>query len=320
MKLTKHVGVVLEPSERNQFDSGACTFGCMFQDSINSDYYFYYTGSSDTTWRKACIGIAKSKDGVNFFKESKPAISVGRQSLSPTVFKAVGRYWMVFAFCTDILRRRKIGIAGADAPVGPWKFVKELAHATQSWEGDSIDIGPSVARSGNEWLVYYSNVIRHGISRFLLGQQLHRQIGILKVTFPKSGEVIAEKWGKNPLAHLNGQSGTWNESLFCPGYLQLDGSHYLLPAASNYSTVNQPKQYLGVIQDSSPFFENPSRMQTLLGAEEAKAVLPARGEIAFDTPSPLLRENEIWLYYAIMDREDGIWKTALSIMEIGRNH
>jgi hypothetical protein len=205
--------------------------------------------------------------------------------------------------------------------VGPWKFVKELAHATQSWEGDSIDIGPSVARSGgNEYLVYYSNVTSRGVARFLLGQELHRQIGILKVTFPKSGEVTAEKWGKNPLAHLNGQSGTWNESLFCPGYLQLDGRHYLLPAASIYSMANHPKQYLGIIQDSSPFFENPSRVQTLLGSEEAKAVLPARGEIAFDTPSPLLRENEIWLYYAIMDRADGVWKTALSIMGIGRNH
>jgi hypothetical protein len=38
-----------------------------------------------------------------------------------------------------------------------------------------------------------------------------------------------------------------------------------------------------------------------------------KSEIALDMPSPLIKWDELWLYYAVMDRADGIWKTTLSI-------
>jgi len=49
-------------------------------------------------------------------------------------------------------------------------------------------------------------------------------------------------------------------------------------------------------------------------------ILPnIKSEIALDTPSPLIKGDELWLYYAVMDRADGIWKTALSIFSISQD-
>jgi len=53
------------------------------------------------------------------------------------------------------------------------------------------------------------------------------------------------------------------------------------------------------------------------GPKEKKHIMPSiKGEIALDTPCPIIKDNSIYLYYAVMDRADGVWKTALSIFFI----
>jgi hypothetical protein len=320
IRLSKHVGVVLEPS-RNGFDAGGSAFGCVLQEYFaTGQYYFYYTGSTDTGWRKASIGIATTKDGIRFVKhDENPVLSIGRQSVTPAVFKAHGKYWMVFAYSNGFLHRRSLALAVADAPLGPWKFVNRLIEPHNSWEADSIDIGPSVVSlSDDEHLIYYSNVTSGRISRFFQEwKHLRRRIGILRIRISKSGSVLCERWDRNPLAQLNGEPGAWNESLFCPGHIELNGVHYLFPAASTYSIGRPYKQYVGLIEDFSVFFQNPTSKVLIDGPAEKKVIMPnTESEIALDTPFPLKKSNEIWLYYACMDRTDGIWKTALSIFSI----
>jgi len=318
IKLKSHLGVILEPSNQG-FDIGASTFGCIFKEPDDRNFYFYYTGSSEG-WNKASIGVAISLDGVRFVKHTEnPLISVGNESLTPAVFKAASKYWMTFAFRIK-KRGRRLGIAVADHPLGPWSFVKELIKPKYHWEGSSIDMGPSVVSlSQEEYLVFYSNVTNRMFQRLIFGPRyLYRQISALKLKISETRRIKAERWIKNPLTHLNGVKGTWNESLFCPGYFKLNNKHYLLPATSTYSVPFPYKQYIGLISDSSPFFENAiTKRMFINGPEEKNDIMPGiKSEIALDTPSPLLKGNELWLYYSMMDRADDIWKTALSIFSL----
>lgn len=41
-----------------------------------------------------------------------------------------------------------------------------------------------------------------------------------------------------------------------------------------------------------------------------------KSQIALDTPCPIIKEGKLYLYYAVMDRADKIWKTALTIFPL----
>jgi len=73
-----------------------------------------------------------------------------------------------------------------------------------------------------------------------------------------------------------------------------------------------------MVTDSSPYFQKPQQISILIdGPTEKNKIIPTiRSEIALDTPCPLIRKNKLLLYYAVMDRADGIWKTALTIFHI----
>jgi hypothetical protein len=143
-------------------------------------------------------------------------------------------------------------------------------------------------------------------------------IGILRLKFNSPTEVEAVRYEGNPLKHLNGSKGEWNESLFCPGYMRVGRRHYLLPAASTYSIGFPYKQYIGLIMDDSPYFENPKMKKILINGPQEKSLIlhNCRNEIALDTPCPLVKDGKLWLYYSVMDRADGVWKTALSIFPL----
>ncbi|RLI17825.1 hypothetical protein DRO54_10970 [Candidatus Bathyarchaeota archaeon] len=92
-----------------------------------------------------------------------------------------------------------------------------------------------------------------------------------------------------------------------------------MPAASTYSIGFPYKQYIGLIKDQSPYFLNPTKIGILIDGpkEKGKIISSIKSEIALDTPCPIIRGDELWLYYSAMDRADGIWKIALSIYSLG---
>lgn len=280
----------------------------------------YYTGASDVHWKNASIGVATSNDGLTFTKrtEVNPIIQFGNRAVTPTVFKAGSYYYIIFAFLPESAEYRRIGIAFADDPLGPWQFIGELIRPKTRWEGDDIDLGPSIARiSDEEFLVYYSNVSNKGgpLSLILGPKYWLRCIGILRVRVKSPSHIEATRFEGNPLKHLNDPKGSWNESLFCPGYLKIQDRHFLFPSASTYSVGFPYRQYIGIISDTSPYFQNPCKVDILInGPEEKTRIIPeTRSEMGLDTPSPLLRGNNVYLYYAVMSRRDEIWKIALTI-------
>jgi len=320
MKSSIHKGIVLDVSKEG-WDSGAATFGTVIYSEEDRKYYLFYTGSSDVRWTEASIGLAVSHDGLNFRKSDLNPIIDSRDfglkvALTPVVFRTKSNYFMVFAG-KEARGGRRIYIAYSDDLVGPWRFIRQLIKPQYYWEGNDIDLGPSaVMLSENEVLIYYSNVSNKLFRRLLFGPRYwFRTIGILKLKINSPTHIEAYRFEGNPLKHLNGSRGSWNESLFCPGYFNVESSHYLLPAASTYSVGFPYRQYIGLVKDSSPYFLNPTKTRILIdGPKEKEKIIPGiKSEIALDTPSPIIRNGELWLYYAAMDRSDGVWKTALSI-------
>jgi hypothetical protein len=332
--LKKHFGPILEPSQ-DGFDRGGTGWGCVFADPHDSrTTYLYYSGSTDTTWTRAAIGLAVSNDGISFrkLKEMNPVVDGegvafnSGVSITPAVVRISNRYYMFFAggrrstLFPRLSRRTRIGVAYADDPCGPWTVTGVIASPEFGWEGLSIDLGPSVVSLGEgEILAYYSNSL-NSLPLSLLGTKymkyLLRRIGILKIKIRSPSSIIVHRYGGNPL-QLNGPRGSPSESVFCPGHFVLRNTHFLVPTMGTYSVGFPFHQYIGLASGSSPYFAEASATSVLIdGPAEKNGVLNSRGEVAFDTPCPVVRKDKIRVYYSAMDRHDAIWKTALSDFEL----
>lgn len=329
-----HHGIVLNVS-RDGFDKAAACFGSIFVDSDEPNtLYLFYTGALDVEWSQAAIGLAKSSDGFEFRKMGKNPILHGtsgsfchQKALAPAVTRIGNRFYMIFSGSSVSKPSRRIGIAYADDLKGPWHIIGELIKPARLWEGNAIDNGPSLVKLDDETiLVYYSSVTSpkvFDVFTLLKGYPV-RRIGILKVrirgTSPSSIEAL--RFQGNPLKHLNGAKGSWNESLFCPGYIQLKDVCYLFPTASMYSRrfPNKPSDSIGMVTGSSPYFDkNTSKIDRLIdGATEKSQIVPVpKGEIELDTPVPLMdwREKKLFLYYSVA-QSDYVWKTALTTFNL----
>jgi len=322
-----HRGTILDASESG-FDAGGAAFACLFRDQENPEtIYLFYTGCADIALSRASIGLAVSSDGLEFRKTAdlNPLLECDNRNgkaMTPAVFRVGGHFYMVYA--RNLPRGGTIFMAYASDPKGPWHNIREVAKPEHSWEGKHIDLGPSVVKlTGDEVLVYYSNVpptLRPNfLQRHLLGSKYpKRQIGILRIKIRSPSNFETYKFEGNPLRHLNGSKGGWNESLFCPGYFRLGDVHCLLPAASTYSAGFPFRQYIGLAADSTPYLQRPMSMRILIdGPGEKKQILRGiRGEIALDTPCPLLKGDELYLSYAAMDRDNGVWRTVLTVFPL----
>jgi len=327
LKKGVHKGTILDVSESG-FDAGGAAFASVFCDQENPDtIYLFYTGGADTALSRAGIGLAISSDGLRFQKltDLNPLLeydeSNGR-AMTPAVFRVGCYFYMVYA--RNLPGQGAIFMSYASDPKGPWHHIREIARPEHSWEQKHIDIGPSVVRlTEDEVLVYYSNVPGTLRAKFLqrcLFGSKHplRRIGMLRIRIRSPSNLEIFKFEGNPLGHLNGPEGSWNESLFCPGYLRLGDVHYLLPATSTYSAGFPYRQYIGLAIDSSPYFQRPESMRILVdGPREKDRILPGiRSEIALDTPCPVVRGHKLYLSYAAMDRDNGVWRTVLTIFPL----
>lgn len=327
-----HHGVIFD-SSRDGFDSGAASFGSIFVDEDNPDtLYLFYSGAEETMAHWA-IGLAKSRDGFKFERVGKvpileggPAAFCHKEAMAPAVTRISNRFYMVFSGKPSSESFRRLGIAYADDPEGSWNIIGELVRPTSLWEGLDIDNGPSIVNLDKETiLVFYSSITswRWFDIFTILRRYPVRRIGIAKVRIrgPSMSSIEVYKSPRNPLKHLNGPKGSWNESLFCPGYFKIRDEHCLLPAASIYSKGSPYNQYIGIVKSNSPYFQKAtSNIEKLIdGPLEKSLIIPTvKGEIALDTPSPLLEDDgeTLRIYYAVMDRADGAWKIALSTFKL----
>jgi hypothetical protein len=341
----KYNGVVLNNSScSDNWDSGSVTFCNVFVDDENpKDIFLYYTGININSIHRSSIGLAISSDGLNFRKikenpilEGTPGTFFSRRVSTPAVTKIGSKYYMVFSGQSNFLFPRytmSLGIAWADDPVGPWKVIGELIKPEEKWEGRGIDNGPAIVHLNNDsFLIFYSNCSLKYSELFLqfirnptysfspqyLYRYIKRKVGILKVRIRGTDDVEAYRYKGNPLIHLNGPIGSWNESIFCPGYAKFGSFHYLFPATSTYSRGYPFPQYIATIVARSPFFEANSVIQTIktIDGSDLKGSLQASIGVALDTPNLIIRNNKLLLYYSVMARDYNRWKIALSSADI----
>jgi len=328
-----HHGIVLDVS-LNDFDKGSIAFASILaNDEEPKKFFLFYSGAQDAQWSHSSIGLAISRDGFKFQKVSGNPILEGtansfccREAMTPVVTKISNRFYMIFSGRPTLKSSRRIGIAFADDPKGSWRIIGEIIKPTSLWEGVHIDNGPTLVKlDETTFLIFYSNVTTpHKLDIFArLRRYPIRRIGIAKVRVRGStlSQIEVHKLSTNPLKHLNRPKGSWNESLFCPGYFQLNEVHYMAPAASTYSVGFPYKQYIGIVSSNTPFFnKSQTYIEKLIdGPSEKSQIIPnIKSEIALDSPSPLLikEKNKLFLYYSVADRADYVWKIALTTFDL----
>lgn len=328
-----HHGIVLSVSS-NGFSRGSVAFGSVFiNDNDPSDIFLFYSGALDTLWSHSAIGLAVSDNVSKFKKVSSNPILEGdaqsfcyREALAPAVIRVGNRFYMVFSGRSSSKESRRIGMAYADDPKGPWRIIGEILKPTHLWEGVHLDNGPTLVRlNETTFLVFYSNIMTPSrLDIFaLLRRYPIRRIGIAKVRVrgPSLSQIEVYKHSANPLKHLNAAKGYWNESVFCPGYFQLNGMHYMVPAGSTYSVGFPYKQYIGIASSSTPYFnKSHTHIGKLIdGPSEKSQIIPnIKSQIALDSPSPLLFEekNKLFLYHSVADRADYVWRIALTTFDL----
>ena len=328
-----HHGIVLDVSASG-FDKYSVDFGSIFVDENDPDNMFlFYSGTRDVQWSHSAIGLAVSRDALKFQKISGNPILKGnsqsfnhRETLTPAITRVGNRFYMVFSGRRSSNKSRRIGIAYADDPKGPWHILGEILKPTHVWEGVHLDNGPTLVKlDETTFLIFYSNLTTNSkldIFAFLRRYPI-RRIGIAKVRIrgPSLSQIEVYKHSANPLKHLNGDKGYWNESVFCPGYFQLNGMHYIFPAGSTYSVGFPYKQYIGIASSNTPFFnKSHTHIEKLIdGPSEKSKIIPSiKSQIALDSPSPLIIEekNKLFLYYSVADRADYAWKIALTTFNL----
>lgn len=331
-KSRNHYGVVLNATQGG-FDRGSASFGSTFFDEDQDTMLLFYTGASDVKWSRSAIGLASSKNGLEFKRIGNDPLLEGNSgsfcyvhAMAPAVTRIENRFYMILSGKPSTKSFRRIGIAYSDDPKGPWHVISELIKPSGLWEGADIDNGSSIVKLSNDTiLAFYSNVTSwKWYDIFSMWRRYPvRRIGIMKIRIrgTSRSSIEVHKYSGNPLKHLNGSKGGWNESLFCPGYFQLRKIHYLLPSASTYSVGFPYRQYIGVVASSSPYFSRSmSHSRKLIdGPSEKRFIIPGiEGEIALDWAAPYLKEDEgkLFLYYSVMDRADQKWKTALTTFDL----
>jgi len=266
------------------------------------------------------------KEGKGPILAGTPGSFCYAQALTPAVTRIKNRFYMIFSGKSSLGSCRKIGIAYAGDPKGPWHLIGEILKPSHLWEGMDIDNGPTLVKlDETSFLVFYSNIMspsKLDIFAFLRRYPI-RRIGIAKVRIrgPSLSQIEVYKLPINPLKHLNGPKGSWNESLFCPGYFRLNDMHYMVPAASTYSVGFPYKQYIGIVSSNTSFFNKSHiHIEKLIdGPSEKFQIIPnIKSEIALDSPSPLVvkEKNKLFLYYSSADRADYVWKIALTTFDL----
>lgn len=325
----KHLGVVLDVSQEG-FDKSATAMGSVFLNDDDADkWYLFYTGATDSNWSRTNIGLATSTNGLEFKKNGRDPLFEANnepfcctQALNPAVARVNNRFYMIFSGTFGHKSSRKLGIAYADDPKGPWHIIGTLIKPAHFWEGRSIDNGCSIVKLDEETLLlYYSSLMSpkaYDIFSFLRRYSI-RRIGILKVRIRGTSlsSIEAMRFSGNPLKHLNGSKGSWNESVFCPGHIKLNDTHYLFPATSTYSVYFPYMQYIGMVTSGSLYFpkETSETKKLIDGPSEKTKIIPdIKSEIAIDTPSPYLglEKSKLFLYYSVADRANNVWKIALT--------
>ncbi|MHB1907785.1 MAG: hypothetical protein ACYCQJ_02800 [Nitrososphaerales archaeon] len=303
---------VLEPDERTDWMSLSVGWGKCFEDS-----YFFSAQSKTGKWS---LGRAEIIEGrisnprpVLFSEET----SVPEHCWTPVVAKSPRGYIMSFAGRGSYFAANSIFLAESVSLDGLWEIKKEILSPREPWEGRVVDLGPGVYReegciylfystASTRWRVIAKKWFNHPCFPTIrrLQQFEIRKIGILKINLSS----LESSHSKTPLP-LNGEKGSTNESVFCPGYGFIKNVHFLLLPTSIYSIGFPFRQAVSLAQSPlAPIkWQEEPMMTEILSSRDLPPDYSM--DAAFDTPDLIFRRNNAAkLYFSTMSRRSGKWR------------
>lgn len=149
---------------------------------LGDSFYMFYLGMDRA--RRQRLGVAESRDGVNWFKlRSNPILELGDYGAfdenglgEPAVWAARGYYWMLYTG-RDRMEVRRMGLARSRDGVR-WEKLPVVIAGSEAWDSKVI-CDPSVIAEGDRVVVWFG-----GGDVAAPDQNIHGQIGL--------GELIAE--------------------------------------------------------------------------------------------------------------------------------
>ncbi|MCL4518741.1 MAG: hypothetical protein M1587_06040 [Thaumarchaeota archaeon] len=231
------------------------------------------------------------------------------ECLTPTISRVLDKYVMAFAAQLNFLSSRSIFFAESKSLDGPWLVKEHYYSPHKPWEGRDIDLGPGSFIDGNRFYVFYSCAFP-GYRKLIAGligsptfpsnnrlwKYVRRRIGILEVNID-TFEI--KSVSDNPIP-LDSVESTISESVFCPGYAVVDGTHLLFEAGSIYSKGFPFEQGVCFTESKLPPTKWTNVMPTGLLLSTSDLPQPFSNSTAtFDTPDPVvIGDNLIDLYFS----------------------
>jgi hypothetical protein len=310
--------------------------------------------SKDTDWMSKSVAFQKFVDGWLFFSAESSAgewrIAKGRLTgdrledcgllefdrdlkfrhvLTPSVMKTDGGYVMAFAVESGKFPTRRLLFATAETLKDPWRLSGTGYSPRFRWEGRRIDLGPGSFVYNGDCYFFYSSVYPRYSELALkllrsptvpsnnnLRRFVRRRIGMLKLNL---GTMEASPADSEPLL-FDCSDRKKCESVFCPGYVKLDGTHLLFVATSNYS-MGYPFQQ-GLFCCESPQaplqWDGVMPLVEILGDKD----LPAGygSPASFDTPDPVPLGGRVMdLYFSAAPRASSSWSIFKCKIELRKD-
>jgi hypothetical protein len=305
------VEVVLRPDQSRHWMSKSVAFQKLIEDRL-----FFSAQAENGKWTIAVSRISNGRpfDSTSVRLEHQREFS---ECITPALMRVPGGYIMAFAGRTSVVSARKIFLAKSTSLDGPWIVTESCYSPNKPWEGRSIDLGPGTFQDERYGYVFYSCAgptwrsqvfawarspcmpTRSSLMRFA-----RRRIGILRINLRTLG---IEAFLENPLP-LNADEGSISESVFCPGYANIDRLHLLATAASRYSDGPPFTQAICIAySELAPhFWTEKIPTQVLISSADLPGVLSRKS--AFDTPDLVpVGRGLLEIYFSAMSRDIGQW-------------
>ena len=231
---------------------------------VDSTYYLYVTGKGFPTF--------SSKDLVNWTYRGKVFTGDGVKWAktngnfwAPEMVRFNGRYYLHYsADSRGKNSLKRIGLAVADSPLGPFVDVSSEPFYSHAEDKGSIDSHIFTDTDGKMYL-YYSNAMS---SNFVESENAKRsEIWVIKLKDDLSGtegEPVMLIWPQQDWEHLPGRTEFWNEGATV---IKHNDKYYMTYSANSYGTERYAVGYAVADSPMGPFtkYEGNPVLQAISG-------------------------------------------------------
>ncbi len=214
-------GPVLKAGESGSWDDNSVGMGYVFKDK---DYYrFYYAGTREPHTGKRQIGLAVSKNGIDWQKYPEPVLKADEAQHyigAHAVIKIGTTYYMYYEASPGKGYKFKIYLATSTDGVHWSRYGNDPVLAPeQPWEGNNIRY-PTITRHNNSYRMTYGNNKQNAFG----------------VAYSDDG-IHWTKDSNNPVFRLEDVSGNWCRQISYPFSVKVENDYRIYYSALDANNV-----------------------------------------------------------------------------------